>query len=69
MVKKGGRIVWHDYGIWDGVTKALTEVEAKEQLGLKSIRGTSLVYWKNAQTTRSDMVLMISIRSVPLTFQ
>ena len=68
-VKEGGRIVWHDYGIWDGVTKALAEVEAKEQLGLKSIRGTSLVYWKNAQTTRSDTVLMISIRSVPLTFQ
>ncbi len=46
--KEGGRIVWNDYGIWDGVTKALAEVEAKEQLGLKSIRGTSLVYWKNA---------------------
>lgn len=67
--REGGRIVWHDYGIWDGVTKALAEVEAKEQLGLKSIHGTSLVYWKNAQTTRSDTVLMISIRSVPLTFQ
>lgn len=47
MVKKGGVILWHDYGIWEGVTKALEEIEKKEQLGLKNISGTSLVYWKN----------------------
>lgn len=47
MIKKGGVIIWHDYGIWEGVTKALEEIEEKEKLGLKNIRGTSLVYWKS----------------------
>ena len=47
MVKTGGSILWHDYGIWKGVTSALEEIEEKEKIGLKSIRGTSLVYWKN----------------------
>ena len=47
MVKQGGVIIWHDYGIWKGVTKALEEIEHKEKMGLKNIRGTSLVYWKN----------------------
>lgn len=46
MIKKGGVIIWHDYGIWEGVTQALEEIEAKENLGLKNIKGTSLVYWK-----------------------
>ncbi len=46
LVKSGGVIIWHDYGIWDGVTKALEEIEAQSQLGLKNISGTSLVYWK-----------------------
>ena len=47
MVKKGGVIIWHDYGIWEGVTRALEEIEEKEKIGLKNISGTSLVYWKN----------------------
>lgn len=47
LVKKGGAILWHDYGIWKGVTRALEEIEAKRGYGLKCIRGTSLVYWKN----------------------
>jgi len=47
MVKKGGVIIWHDYGIWEGVTRALEEIEEKENIGLKNISGTSLVYWKN----------------------
>jgi len=47
MLKKGGVIIWHDYGIWDGVTRALEEIEDKERLGLKNISGTSLVYWKS----------------------
>ena len=46
MVCKGGVVVWHDYGIWEGVTKALEEMEQRERLGLTHIRGTSLVYWK-----------------------
>ena len=48
MVCAGGRIVWHDYGIWEGVTKALEEIEAREGLGLRNIRGTSLVIWKKS---------------------
>lgn len=47
MVKKGGVIIWHDYGIWEGVTKALEEIESIDKIGLVTINGTSLVYWKN----------------------
>ena len=47
MVKKRGVIIWHDYGIWEGVTRALEEIEEKEKIGLKNISGTSLVYWKS----------------------
>ena len=47
MVKKGGVIIWHDYGIWEGVTRALEEIEEKEKIGLRNISGTSLVYWKS----------------------
>ena len=47
MVSRGGIILWHDYGIWEGVTKALEEIESSENLGLKNIAGTSLAYWKN----------------------
>lgn len=48
MVRKGGVIIWHDYGIWEGVTKVLEEIENKEKMGLCTIDGTSLVYWKNS---------------------
>lgn len=47
MVEKGGVILWHDYGIWEGVTKALEEIKSNDQVGLVNINGTSLVYWKN----------------------
>lgn len=46
LIRPGGVIIWHDYGIWKGVTEALNEIEEREQLGLKSVRGTSLVYWR-----------------------
>jgi predicted O-methyltransferase YrrM len=46
LVKKGGAIIWHDYGIWKGVTRALEEIDEENQFGLKNIAGTSLVYWK-----------------------
>ncbi|MGH8094289.1 MAG: class I SAM-dependent methyltransferase [Chthoniobacterales bacterium] len=46
MVRKGGVIVWHDYGIWEGVTRALEELDERKGQGLRNIRGTSLVYWK-----------------------
>ncbi len=41
----GGIIVWHDYGIWEGVTNALDELEQREHFGFRNIRGTSLVIW------------------------
>ena len=47
MVRVGGSIVWHDYGIWPGVTDALDELEEKKKFGLKNIKGTSLCIWKN----------------------
>lgn len=46
MARKGGVVVWHDYGIWEGVTTALEELEQREHFGLRSIRGTSLAFWK-----------------------
>lgn len=46
LVRPGGMVLWHDYGIWAGVTKALDEFEEQEDHGLRNIRGTSLVYWK-----------------------
>lgn len=46
IVKNGGVIIWHDYGIWEGVTRALEELEQRDGYGLRNIRGTSLVYWK-----------------------
>ena len=46
MVESGGIVVWHDYGVWEGVTKALEELEQREAYGLRGISGTSLVFWK-----------------------
>ncbi len=46
IVREGGVILWHDYGIWEGVTRALEELEERERLGLRAISGTSLVYLK-----------------------
>lgn len=40
---KGGVIFWHDYGVWEDVTRALEEFESRERRGLVHIRGTSLV--------------------------
>ena len=47
LVKRNGCIIWHDYGIWEGVSKALEDIDRKQRLGLKSIAGTSLVYYRN----------------------
>lgn len=46
LAKHGGVIVWHDYGIWEGVTRGLEELDQREKFGLRNIRGTSLVYWQ-----------------------
>ena len=47
LVAKKGMVIWHDYGVWEGVTRALEEIEASRQLGLRHVRGTSLVVWRN----------------------
>jgi hypothetical protein len=41
-------VLWHDYGVWNGATRALEELEDVENLGLRHIRGTSLVFWRAA---------------------
>ena len=41
-----GMAIWHDYGVWEGVTRALEEIEASRHLGLRHVRGTSLVVWQ-----------------------
>jgi len=48
LLKPGGVIVWHDYGVWPGVTKALEELERDERHGFQHVRGTSLVAWCEA---------------------
>lgn len=47
LVAKGGIVLWHDYGRWDGVSRALEELEAERRLGLRHIAGTSLVAWRD----------------------
>ena len=47
LVAPKGVVIWHDYGVWDGVTRALEEIEARRKLGLRHISGTSLVVWKS----------------------
>lgn len=49
LIRPGGIVLWHDYGIWPGVTQALEELEAARGLGLVNIRGTSLVFWRAGQ--------------------
>ena len=47
LLKNGqGVIMWHDYGGWIGVTKALNELYLKDEVfkNLKHIQGTSLAY-------------------------
>ena len=41
-----GTVIWHDYGVWEGVTRGLEDIEARRRLGLRHVRGTSLVVWK-----------------------
>jgi hypothetical protein len=45
MAKPGGSVLWHDYGVWGGVTRALEELDRREGWGLRKISGTSLVWW------------------------
>jgi len=46
LVAGNAAVLWHDYGVWEGVTRALEELERTMNLGLRHIRGTSLVLWR-----------------------
>jgi len=43
LAAPNGVVLWHDYGVWNGVTRALEDLERAEKTGLRHIRGTSLV--------------------------
>jgi hypothetical protein len=46
LVGHKGVVIWHDYGVWEGVTRALEEIEAKNHFGLRHISGTTLAVFK-----------------------
>lgn len=50
LIAQQGMIIWHDYGVWEGVTRVLEQIEANRHLGLRHIRGTSLVVWPGRST-------------------
>lgn len=52
LVAPGGMVLWHDYGVWEGVTRALEEIETRQHLGLRHLYGTSLVLWRDSRTVR-----------------
>jgi len=47
MLASGGTIVWHDYGVWEGVTQALEELQENSNMLLQHVRGTSLVIYQD----------------------
>jgi predicted O-methyltransferase YrrM len=53
LVRPGGVVLWHDYGIWPGVNQALEELDLKRGLGLVHIAGTSLVFWRAGEDANS----------------
>lgn len=53
MVREGGVVVWHDYGIWEDVTAALENLAEEEGLAIRCIRGTSLAYWRKGAGNQS----------------
>jgi hypothetical protein len=46
LIAESGVVIWHDYGVWEGVTRALDNFEMKNHLGLRHIRGTTLVVFQ-----------------------
>jgi hypothetical protein len=48
LLMKDGIVMWHDYGSWTGVTRALNEFYLKDArfLGIRHIRNTSLCWAK-----------------------
>jgi len=55
LVTSQGIIIWHDYGVWDGVTRALERLEATRHLGLRHVRGTTLVIWRADQNSPTSV--------------
>jgi len=51
LVRQGGIVIWHDYGVWEGVTRALEELAAQRRLDLRHIHGTSLAFWRAVEMT------------------
>lgn len=51
MLAKGGTVVWHDYGVWEGVTQALEELQENSNISLQHVRGTSLVIYQDSITS------------------
>lgn len=49
LIKPGGVILWHDYGEWDGVTKALNVIDEKLPTRLKHIKSSTLVVFKSSK--------------------
>lgn len=54
LVRPGGIIVWHDYGIWPGVTRALEELHDSGELALSYIRGTSLAVFRSPESNSTN---------------
>jgi Methyltransferase domain len=53
LAAAGAAVLWHDYGVWEGVTRALEELERASQLGLRHIQGTSLVCWRKPELAQA----------------
>jgi len=49
LLRKGGIILWHDYGVWRGVTKVLNSYYKKDNRfkNLKHIDSSCFVYYKD----------------------
>ncbi|MGM0632193.1 MAG: class I SAM-dependent methyltransferase [Pseudomonadota bacterium] len=42
LLREGGLVVWHDYGIWQDVTTTLESLAEQDGLPIRYVRGTSL---------------------------
>ncbi len=51
LLRKGGIILWHDYGVWRGVTKVLNNYFKKDGRfkNVKHIKGSCFVYYKEGK--------------------
>ena len=49
LLRSGGVVIWHDYGVWVGVTRALNELYENDPRfrTLIHVQGTALCFWAN----------------------